>query len=169
MALNYQQFIWIIVSLLLIMPNAHSSTLFSTQLRDFIADENALGQGKLSRFKKLERSLAQYPLYPYQEYGELPRKLHKQKQIQHLLTQYADTPLATQLRNDWLDYPAKHDRWQSYLEFCKNKESVVIKKRLYSLKGIAESNATFPLTENRAEKQLAVDCDLPLDLNKNGL
>lgn len=119
MAHYYRQLIWIVASLLLILPSAHGSASLSTQRADFIAAEKALSQGKASRYQKLKASLKSYPLYPYLEYKELRRKLHKQKkkQIQDFLTQYADSPLAIQLRNAWLDHLAKRDHWKTYLEF----------------------------------------------------
>ena len=115
----YRQLIWIIASLLLILSNADGAASLSTQRADFVAAEKALSQGKSGRYQRLKASLTRYPLYPYLEYRELRRKLHKQKKerIQQFLTRYADTPLATRLRNVWLDHLAKRGRWQSYLAF----------------------------------------------------
>jgi len=126
MAHYYRQLVWIVTSLLLILSNADGSDLLSTQRTTFVAAEKALSQGKLSRYRKLRASLKAYPLYPYLEYSELRRRLHKQKKerIQHFLTRYADTPLATRLRNTWLDHLAKRGRWLSYLEFYTPSQSV---------------------------------------------
>ncbi len=115
----YRQPIWIIALLLLTLSHLHGAASLTTQRADFIAAEKALKQGKLSHYRKLKASLKHYPLYPYLEYKELRRKLHQQKKerIQQFLTHYADTPLATRLRNAWLNHLAKHGRWQSYLAF----------------------------------------------------
>jgi len=122
----YRQLIGIAICLLLILSNAHSSPSLSTQRTDFIAAEKFFDQGKLGRYRKLKASLEAYPLYPYLEYKELHRRLHKQKKnrIQRFLTRYADTPLATRLRNTWLDHLAKRGRWQTYLEFYTPSQSV---------------------------------------------
>jgi len=126
MAHYYRQLVWITASLLLILSNAQGSASLSTQRSTFVAAEKALSQGRLGRYRKLKASLKDYPLYPYLEYSELRRTLHKQKnkQIQRFLTRYADTPLATLLRKAWLDHLAKRGRWQSYLKFYTPPQSV---------------------------------------------
>jgi len=123
----FRQLAWIVAWLLLLaLPNAYGSDSLSTQRTNFIAAEKFLSQGKLSRYRKLKASLETYPLYPYLEYKELRRRLHKQKKnrIQRFLTQYADTPLAKRLRRTWLDHLAKRGRWQTYLEFYKPTKNV---------------------------------------------
>ncbi len=110
-----------ILSLLLLLAgtNVQGATPLSTQRADFIAAEQALRQGDLPRYRALKASLKPYPLYPYLEYRELRRALHRQKKehIRRFLIRYADTPLAARLRNAWLDHLARHGRWQDYLAF----------------------------------------------------
>jgi len=139
MAPYYRQLIWFVGCLLLMLSNAHGSSSLSTQRTNFIAAEKFLSQGKLSRYRKLKASLEAYPLYPYLEYKELRRRLHKQKKnrIQRFLTRYADTPLAPQLRNAWLNHLAKRGRWQTYLEFYK--PSLSVTRQCYYLRALYKS------------------------------
>jgi len=136
MICNYRQLLWFVGCLLLLLSNAHGSISLSTQRADFLAAEKAISKGQVSRYRKLTASLKEYPLYPYLEYKELRRSLHKQKdkRIQQFLTHYADTPLASLLRNAWLNHLAKRGRWKTYLKFYK--PSLSVTRECYHLRAL---------------------------------
>ncbi len=121
------------------LSNAHGSISLSTQRTNFLAAEKAISQGQLSRYRKLQATLKEYPLYPYLEYKELRRRLHKQKEerIQQFLTRYTDTPLAPRLRNAWLNHLAKRGRWKTYLAFYAPSRSVT--RQCYYLQALYKS------------------------------
>ncbi len=89
------------------------------QRNTFVAAERALKQGESQRYFRLKRQLSDYPLLPYLEYAELRGNLAAARPdaVQRFLTRHADTPLASRLRNAWLDVLAKQGRWREYPEF----------------------------------------------------
>ncbi|HEC15747.1 MAG TPA: murein transglycosylase [Sedimenticola sp.] len=121
MGLDFRQTGWILFCLLTLAPlaAARDNSALPGQRADFKAAEQALARGDLGRYQRLKSSLRDYPLYPYLEYRELRRRLHRHKssRIESFLTRYADTPLAGLLRNAWLDHLARRGRWQGYLAF----------------------------------------------------
>ncbi len=85
----------------------------------FVEAERALKRGASSEFERLRGQLRDYPLYPYLEYQSLTQDLAQRSpaQIASFLTRYADTPLATQLRGEWLAHLARRANWPEYLRF----------------------------------------------------
>lgn len=72
---------------------------------------------QFTRFQSEKQSLRDYPLYPYLEYRYLIRRLSRQSQadIDEFTTQYVDTPLANQLKQNWLYSLGKRGQWRDYL------------------------------------------------------
>ncbi|MGD2119568.1 MAG: transglycosylase SLT domain-containing protein [Chromatiales bacterium] len=98
---------------------AHADTSLESQREQFLQAEQALQNGKITTFNKLKSKLGNYVLYPYLEFEQLRKDLHRRKpqQIQTFLEQYHDTPLARRLRISWLLRLARQGRWQQYLDF----------------------------------------------------
>lgn len=75
--------------------------------------------GQRSRYLKARDQLRTYPLYPYLEYTDKIYRLSRQSPdaIMAFIEQYGDTPLANQLRQNWLFSLAKRGKWQLFLEY----------------------------------------------------
>lgn len=81
---------------------------------------NALSLGKTTRFKRLKKQLQEYPLLPYLDYAYLRARMKwrtPSEGVKRFLTEQQDTPLAPQLKHQWLRTLAKRGQWQRYLEF----------------------------------------------------
>lgn len=78
-----------------------------------------LDSGQRARFLKLKNELADYALEPYLAYADLTRRLSRQThdQIEAFREQYAATPLAERLMQNWLYSLAKRGRWQDFLKY----------------------------------------------------
>ncbi len=74
--------------------------------------------GQRSRFRKLKDKLRTYPLYPYLDYTDRIYHLSRQTpaSIQQFVEEYQDTPLATQLLQNWFFNLAKRGQWKTFLE-----------------------------------------------------
>lgn len=77
-----------------------------------------LKSGQRTLFLKLAAQLSDYPLSPYLTYADLNRRISRQsfEQIDAFRRQYADTPLANRLQQNWLYSLAKRARWREYLD-----------------------------------------------------
>ena len=79
----------------------------------FLAAEQSLRDGVAVDFAALRT----YPLYPYLRYQEFSRRLPElpTTEVREFLRDYADSPLATRLRDAWLRQLATAQRWDDYL------------------------------------------------------
>ena len=112
----------LVVVTLFVLLLAGSATLAADLARQrtmFLAAESALARGKTAEFAKLESELRDYPLHPYLVHAALSKRIDgaSAKEVRDFLATYDDTPLAAQLRNDWLDRLARQKRWKDYIEF----------------------------------------------------
>ncbi|MGE0080349.1 MAG: transglycosylase SLT domain-containing protein [Thiohalomonadaceae bacterium] len=84
------------------------------QRRLFTSARHALERNDLVGYNRLEPLLRNYPLYPYLRYQYLRNRLAKipAEDIRTFLSDYADSPLAGQLRRAWLSHLARRGRWQ---------------------------------------------------------
>ena len=97
------------------MAQAYDKETFSEQRKDFIAAENALKSGQITRFKQLSARLTDYPLYPYLTYKYMRRQINQltDEEVQEFLVSNHNSPIATQLRHSWLRKLARHQQWQT--------------------------------------------------------
>ena len=79
----------------------------------FLTAEQSLRDGAAVDFAALRA----YPLYPYLRYQELTGRLPElpAAEVREFLQSYADSPLATRLRDAWLRQLATARRWDDYL------------------------------------------------------
>ncbi|MDD2723325.1 MAG: transglycosylase SLT domain-containing protein [Methylovulum sp.] len=89
----------------------------------FLRAEKLLEQGNDAAFLELGETLADYPLYPYLQYEWLKKHLQKTDKVTEFLTRYAQTRHAPLLRAKWLDYLAKHGRWQEFVDYYQGTEN----------------------------------------------
>tara|TARA_R110002072_G_scaffold1598_7_gene13646 strand:+ start:5303 stop:7234 length:1932 start_codon:yes stop_codon:yes gene_type:complete len=70
-----------------------------------------------SRYEANKSELVGYPLFPYLEYQSLIHRLSRQTpaDIKAFIDQYGDTPLASQLLQNWLYSLAKRGDWKTFI------------------------------------------------------
>ncbi|MFT5929444.1 MAG: soluble lytic murein transglycosylase, partial [Candidatus Azotimanducaceae bacterium] len=70
-----------------------------------------------SRYESNKAELANYPLYPYLEYQSLIHRLSRQSpaDVNEFVDQYSDTPLASQLMQNWLYSLGKKGDWRTFI------------------------------------------------------
>ncbi|POZ53653.1 transglycosylase SLT domain-containing protein [Methylovulum psychrotolerans] len=130
----------------------------------FLRAEKFLEQGDDAAFSALSDSLADYPLYPHLQYEWLKKHLQKTDKVTEFLQQYDKTRYAPLLRGKWLDYLAKHERWQEFAEFYQdtgntareclyywavhetgNKDKALLEAKRLWLSGTSQPSACDPL------------------------
>lgn len=84
----------------------------------FIKAEHEARYGSKSSYLSHALKIKDYPLAPYAEAAYLQRKvtLGNKRRIKRLLEQYPDAPFAYKLRKSWLNYLAKRQLRQAFLE-----------------------------------------------------
>lgn len=89
------------------------------QRQQYLDAISYIRNGQRSRYGELKESLRTYPLYPYLEYNEYIYSLSRRKpeEISQFIELQADTPLAEQLRQNWLYHLARGGRWSTFLDF----------------------------------------------------
>ena len=139
------------------------------QRYQFQEAEKALKKGHITRFRRLAKSLQDYPLYPYLEYAALKRQLDTAtpEKIQAFLQQYGDSPLAGRLHKNWLYSLARRGRWQLLAD---NFDSTVTEKRLlchyaHALVKTGQSERAFAILRERlwlTHRSLPRQCNKPI-------
>jgi soluble lytic murein transglycosylase len=113
---NSLTFIAILTALILVtVSNPALSNIASVaQRKAFQAAEKIALSGKTVP-KQLKAVVKTYPLYPYIAYAELKTRLHRAstKDVSAFLATYADTPLASLLRNRWIGILAGRQDWSN--------------------------------------------------------
>lgn len=111
----HQKF-WLSLLFLGWLITGHATDL-AAQRKLFTAAQTAFQQNKLEQYNALKTQLTHYPLYPYLVYAELVKQLPDadEQAIQQFLDDYADTPLAAKLRNQWLFVLAQREDWAGVL------------------------------------------------------
>jgi len=89
----------------------------------FLRAEKLLEEGNDAAFLDLDKTLVDYPLYPYLQFEWLKKHLQKTDKVTEFLSRYANTRHAMLLRAKWLDYLAKHGRWQEFVEHYQGTEN----------------------------------------------
>ena len=109
----------LLLVLFLTAAGSTSATRLDDQRSTFLKAEQALGRGSTTEFRRLSETLRDYPLYPYLEYQALLKRLDQASaaEVARFLDTYGSTPLAEQLRANWLDHLAAKQRWRDYLRF----------------------------------------------------
>lgn len=106
----------------------------AAEREQYLAALSAIKQGQHSRYLRLRADLVQYPLYPYLEYTDKIYNLGRQDSaaIQAFVAQWRDTPLASQLRQNWLYYLAKKHRWSEFLSAYEITDSTRVNQCFYA-------------------------------------
>ncbi|HHI93272.1 MAG TPA: hypothetical protein ENK04_07145 [Gammaproteobacteria bacterium] len=113
----------------------------------FLAAEKALRLRRVSEFHRLSSTLTDYPLYPYLQYQDIKRRLHKipVKKVSAFLEQYQSLPVSRSLRHKLLRQLARQGRWQQYLDFYTPTKNIRLQCHyLYALIRTGQAEAAYP-------------------------
>ncbi|MGZ5076433.1 MAG: transglycosylase SLT domain-containing protein [Methylobacter sp.] len=108
---------WIILLYPLLFPGPVLGNTLNQQRNDFLQAEKLLAQGKNAAFMRISAALIDYPLYPYLQYQWLKDNLQQTDRVMVFLSTYKATRYAVLLRARWLDYLAKNERWNDFLQY----------------------------------------------------
>ena len=103
----------ILFMLLFISQSISAGALLEKQRNLYAEIEQVLKQGQRTLFVKHQKSLRNYPLYPYLLYLDMTKRFAylKSDTIVEFLNRYDATPIADKLRDKWLKYLAtQNDR-----------------------------------------------------------
>ena len=93
--------------------------LLEKQRQLFLQAEKYINKGQISKYRKIQHELKDYPLYPYLHFAELKRKLKNipNKDIQDFLLTYHQTPLANKLYYRWIQALAQKGDSNSLVQY----------------------------------------------------
>ncbi|MDO9270034.1 MAG: transglycosylase SLT domain-containing protein [Methylobacter sp.] len=107
---------WIVLLYPLLFSDVVLCNTLDQQRNDFLLAEKLLAQGNNAAFMYTSAALIDYPLYPYLQYQWLKDNLQQTDQVLSFLAAYKSTRYAGLLRTKWLDYLAKNERWNDFLQ-----------------------------------------------------
>jgi soluble lytic murein transglycosylase len=144
----------------------HSPDL-RVQRIQFHEAEKALKRGQLTRFRRLEKKLRDYPLHPYLVYADLKRRLDRapSREIKAFLDSQQDTPLANRLHQRWLYTLARHGRWQTLIEnFTSTENPRLLCHYAHALYKAGHPEQAFAVIEGLwlTGRSLPRQCDAPI-------
>ncbi len=95
----------------------------------------ALARGDTATFASLKESLRDYPLYPYLEYADYRTRLGSLAvdTVRRFLDDNGDSPLAGQLRGQWLNHLRQQQRDADFLAFYHDASATVEQRCHYYL------------------------------------
>lgn len=112
---------------------------------------STIKSGQRSKFRRMKPALAGYTLYPYLEYFERIYQISRQDNasVDAFLAQYADTPLAKRLRQNWLYHQAKRGRWDNFLTYYEPSSATKVNAcyQAYALAKTGKTEAAFRQAE----------------------
>ena len=112
---------------------------------------STIKSGQRSKFRRMKPALAGYTLYPYLEYFERIYQISRQDNasVDAFLAQYADTPLAKRLRQNWLYHQAKRGRWDNFLTYYEPSSATKVNAcyHAYALAKTGKTEAAFRQAE----------------------
>ncbi len=136
-----------ILLLLLSMPLLSMATPES----DFRAAREAFRVGHAARLAQAAAHLQDTPLEPYVTYYQL--RLHWNTKdsaaIKAFLARNDESPVIDQFRGEWLEYLAKHDRWEEFAEEYPHLVNADDESNCYGLQLRQRSDAEGALRESR--------------------
>lgn len=108
--------LWIF-SLSLLFSHLCAATVQNDRML-FLQAEAALAKNRLMEYHILKKRLIHYPLYPYLEFAEMnkDKKPVTLSSFKSFVSRYFDSPLATQLRTQWLQSKLREEDWQGFLQ-----------------------------------------------------
>lgn len=117
----------LVYSLLVFSQSVFAETLDSQRI-NFHQAEQALSDGKLSDVKQRMTALKSYPLYPYLKYELIQHALAQESlaDVKQFIDEYSSLPLASSLKNIFINELASRQDWQGILALSSNKPTSLI-------------------------------------------
>jgi len=109
---------------LVLFSGAVLGDTLNQQRNNFLQAEKLLAQGNNAAFVRASAALIDYPLYPYLQYQWLKDNLQQADQVLSFLAAYKETRYAELLRSKWLDYLAKNERWNDFIQHYISRDGV---------------------------------------------
>ena len=96
----------------------------------------AYESGDYDRFRQLTERNKDYMLYPYLHFMDMQTRLSTltDAEVNEFLKNYADTPLAGQLKRLWIRALANQKRWDDFIDFYTSSSSVELRCFYYAQK-----------------------------------
>lgn len=92
-----------------------STTALEKQREHFLEAEAALGNKDMETYESLIAKLEDYPLFPYLQLKNLSKRLFvaTPAEIESMMAEYSDVPLAQTLRRQWLIHLGRSGQWST--------------------------------------------------------
>ncbi len=119
-----------IMSTLLINPACAKEIHDHTSLRNlFLQVDQDLKAGKLNSYRTHQQRLQEYPLYPYLKYQVLKMNFENVSltEVEQFHDKYNDSPLAHNLRTEWLKLQASKEKWLDYIKGYIDSDNIELK------------------------------------------
>jgi len=134
----------------------------------FLHAEQALKLGRISRFKKLEAELHDYPLYLYLQYASLRRRLGtaSDTELLEFFNLYRDSPLSGRLHTAWLHRLAKNHQWQRLVDqFQGSTNSRLLCSYAHALQKTGNPQPSYKIIDDLwlSAKSLPPQCNQPIN------
>src|SRR5690606_26409112 len=114
-------FLLVLCALAPALAQASAESELAAQRALFLQTRAQLQSNKSNPDIRIE-GLRDYPLFPYLEMLTLTRELERQSSttIDDFLSRHPDTPLAEQLRTQWLSLLAENGRWAEFPQYYRS-------------------------------------------------
>ncbi len=131
-----------------------TDTWLASQRALFKQAQQALSNEDLETFQTLSAQLQDYPIAHYLRYAYLSSHLNQvtSADIHSFLIQYADTKLASKLRQAWLTQLGKKGDWKTFLTAYQPPQETLL--QCYYLQARLQSETTLTASELEEVKQL---------------
>jgi len=126
----------LVIFLLLSFPVSSFAEDLERHRLEFQQAIKAYEAGDYERFRQLAERNKDYMLYPYLHFMDFQTRLATltKEEVDEFLKNYADTPLAGQLKALWIRALAKQKRWDEFIDFYSSTSSVELRCFYYSKK-----------------------------------
>lgn len=116
----------------------------------FLLAERALSRGDMAAYRNARSTLEGYPLTPYLDHRELARDLGRADPdaVRAFIEEHDDTPLAGQLRSNYLSYLAREEAWSRYLDLADDGRDLSVTQDCQRRKALIETGDTSAAIED---------------------
>jgi soluble lytic murein transglycosylase len=158
----------VVIALCSICVSAERDTSRFEERQRYLSARAALTDGRIAEFKRLKRSLRNYPLHPYLELADLLRdhtRLDAEK-VADFRERAGDSPIAERLRIAWLTELARRRDWKGLRKAWEPTDEVEL--RCAHLEALIRTGASDEAFEEVAElwrvpRSQPKACDYPFD------
>lgn len=143
--------LWIFCGLFGTTVCANAADALREQRDEFRAALEAAEHGAQTRYAQMEPRLRDHPLYPWLAYVHLRHDLRSADAaaVDTFLTRYADQPVASTLRSDWLQELVRRDDNKTLLAFYRPQRDPILRCRYLQAQAASASTDAAWSTEVR--------------------